>query len=649
MRFTIRSRIVLPTIVLLSATILALGAIAYALQARTLEELMKSTTDSKLLEFSQRIDRLGATAITLKASLAANYLRVARSVAQAIAANPALLEPARMVALAKSVGIDEIHVMDAKGILRWGNIAGFYGYDFASSDQTKPFLKILSDPSLEIAQDPEPRGADKVLFQYIGVARRDRPGIVEIGVTPAELEELLKQASVQRLIEGEAVGKSGYFYALGPDGKVAAHSSPPEVGTDLSGEAFAKTMLAKGSGSIEYRLKGVEAYASYATKNGQVLVAAVPVSEFRGRLAALLLGLGLSAAGFIALSILISFLIARSLASPIGVVMRNMGKLSGGDLFLAGGDTREADRVLVRADELGDLGRSMRNLRLTLQKVVGEIRSSSDLVSRGSERLSDTAQGISQGASEQAASIEELSASVEELASTVRQNADNTSQADALSRRVAASAEKSGKAVEEMVTSMSEIASRISIIEEIARQTNLLALNAAIEAARAGEAGKGFAVVASEVRKLAERSQKAAGEINDLSRRSTEVAGIAGRQIEELVPDIRKTAELIQEITAASTEQSAGADQIAKGVSQMDSVVQQNASSSEELATTSQELADQARSLVESIGFFKVQGATAAPAAAPRSAAGRAGPAGSGKTVALALHGQDPGPDFEEF
>jgi methyl-accepting chemotaxis protein len=165
---------------------------------------------------------------------------------------------------------------------------------------------------------------------------------------------------------------------------------------------------------------------------------------------------------------------------------------------------------------------------------------------------------------------------------------------------------------------MKQIASKIGIIEEISRQTNLLALNAAIEAARAGEAGKGFAVVASEVRKLAERSATAAGEINELSKKSVSVAGEAGRRLEELVPDIKKTAELIQEIAAASSEQSSGSEQIAKGVMQMDTVVQQNASSSEELAATAEELASQAVNLTDAIGFFKISGENAASAKAER-------------------------------
>jgi methyl-accepting chemotaxis protein len=233
-------------------------------------------------------------------------------------------------------------------------------------------------------------------------------------------------------------------------------------------------------------------------------------------------------------------------------------------------------------------------------------------------------------------------ASLEQLAATVRQNADNTSQADALSRRVAASAAESGDSVNQMVGVMSDIASRISIIEEIARQTNLLALNAAIEAARAGDAGKGFAVVASEVRKLAERSQKAAGEINELSLRSTEAASLAGRKIAELVPDVKRTAELIQEITAASAEQSNGTDQIATGVTQMDGVVQRNASSSDELAATSRDLADQARNLVASIGFFILEADKAS-----RPSGRRTSPPETPKSMAIA--GPVDGSEFGEF
>ena len=201
---------------------------------------------------------------------------------------------------------------------------------------------------------------------------------------------------------------------------------------------------------------------------------------------------------------------------------------------------------------------------------------------------------------------------MEEMASNIQQNTDNAAQTEKISHKAAQNARESGAAVSDAVMAMNEIAGRISIIEEIARQTNLLALNAAIEAARAGEHGKGFAVVATEVRRLAERSQIAAREIGAFSTDTLEISEKAGMMLEKLVPDIRKTAELVQEISAASREQNSGTQQINKAIRQLDQVVQQNASAAEEMASTSEELASQAQQLQGSISFFKIDGAGAA-------------------------------------
>ena len=248
-----------------------------------------------------------------------------------------------------------------------------------------------------------------------------------------------------------------------------------------------------------------------------------------------------------------------------------------------------------------------------LTKVVGDVKAAADNVTAGSQELSSTSEQMSQGASEQAASAEEASASMEQMSSNIRQNADNSLQTEKIAVKSATDANESGKAVVKTVSAMKEIAAKITIIEEIARQTNLLALNAAIEAARAGEHGKGFAVVASEVRKLAERSQKAAGEIGDLSLSSVEVAENAGELLQKLVPDINKTAELVQEISAACKEQDTGAEQINKAIQQLDQVIQQNAGASEEMASTAEELASQAEQLQGTIAFFRI-GSTAPPA-----------------------------------
>ena len=241
-----------------------------------------------------------------------------------------------------------------------------------------------------------------------------------------------------------------------------------------------------------------------------------------------------------------------------------------------------------------------------LSNVVAEVLSASENVASGSQELSSNSEEMSQGATEQAAAAEEASSSMEQMSSNIKQNADNAMQTEKIAQKSAEDAKEGGEAVAKTVVAMKDIAEKISIIEEIARQTDLLALNAAIEAARAGEHGKGFAVVASEVRKLAERSQLAAGEIGTLSGSSVEIAEKAGEMLTRLVPDIQKTAELVQEINAASNEQNSGADQINKAIQQLDQVIQQNASASEEMASTSEELAAQAEQLQSTISFFRL-------------------------------------------
>ena len=249
-----------------------------------------------------------------------------------------------------------------------------------------------------------------------------------------------------------------------------------------------------------------------------------------------------------------------------------------------------------------------------LTRTVTDIRTIAGEVGSASQSISTASVQVSNGATSQAASAEEASSSMEEMVSNIKQNADNAQQTEKIATKSAKDAQESGKSVSEAVTAMKEIANKISIIEEIARQTNLLALNAAIEAARAGEHGKGFAVVAAEVRKLAERSQKAAGEINQLSGTTVKVSEEAGEMLNRLVPDIQKTAELVQEITAASREQDTGSEQINKALQQLEKIIQQNASAAEEMASTTEELTSQSDQLISALGFFRTgeQGQTPA-------------------------------------
>ena len=270
---------------------------------------------------------------------------------------------------------------------------------------------------------------------------------------------------------------------------------------------------------------------------------------------------------------------------------------------IANGDLMVTPKPMSDKDTLG---LALESMVERLRGVVADAISASENVSAGSQQLSSSSEQVSQGATEQAASAEEASASMEEMAANIKQNADNAAQTEKIARQSAKDAEASGDAVNRAVSAMRTIAEKISIVQEIARQTDLLALNAAVEAARAGEHGKGFAVVASEVRKLAERSQSAAAEISAMSGDTVKAAQEAGEMLTRLVPDIRKTAELVSEITAACREQDIGASQINEAIQQLDKVTQQNAGASEQMSATSEELAAQAEELQTSIAFFKV-------------------------------------------
>lgn len=309
--------------------------------------------------------------------------------------------------------------------------------------------------------------------------------------------------------------------------------------------------------------------------------------------------------------------------------------------------------LTVRPAPLSDkdtLGLALQAMVERLRAVVSDAVAAAESVSSGSQELSASSEQLSQGATEQASAAEEASSSMEQMAANIKQNADNAAQTEKMARQSSKDAEMSGEAVTRAVDAMRTIAEKIGIVQEIARQTDLLALNAAVEAARAGEHGKGFAVVASEVRKLAERSQTAAAEISSVSDDTVKVAQEAGEMLTRLVPDIRKTAELVSEISAACREQDIGAAQINEAIQQLDQVTQQNAGASEEMSATSEELASQAEELQASISFFNVDGsepkaavakpkaskpaAPAATKAAPKAPAKKKASSAAGQTVA---------------
>ena len=385
-------------------------------------------------------------------------------------------------------------------------------------------------------------------------------------------------------------------------------------------------------------------YAYYAPRDW-VIAATLPRQDFLSGAAAVVAAfdtlqwsiVGVSLAVGLAVLLLVMWFGTTSIVTPVGRLIGQVDAVSGGDFgvrlrlrqndeighlsraldamadhlqgYAAVADQIAGGKLAVEvktASERDVLGLALKTMVARLREVISSGKQASSQVACGSQAMSDASVQMSQGAAEQAAAAEEAAASIEQLVSNTRQNAGNAAETGKIALRAAQGARESGAAVDATVGVMHEIADRILIIEEITRQTNLLALNAAIEAARAGESGKGFAVVAAEVRKLAERSQLAAAEINDLSTNSVVVAENAGRLLAALVPNIERTAELVEEIGASSREQDAGAEQLSTSIRQLDAVIQQNASASEEMAATAEELLGQSEQLSEMMAFFVI-------------------------------------------
>ena len=477
--------------------------------------------------------------------------------------------------------------MDSKG-------AVLDGLDISSRDYVKAILK---GEDTYITESVFRSKTDKSLLFGASSAVKDAQGRVLGGI--AVFGDWLKFAN--RFVRPVVVGTEGYGVVTDAKGLVLYHPAEKLILKDLSKYDFMRRALAAGDGKEFYDWQGRSKAMIFKAdpKTGWLVMLTAYESDLASA-AVMQRNVLIAVGGMIIFVVcgIVYYSVRRLVITPVSGGMHVAGKMASGDLT----DSVTSDS----ANEIGKLMRSLGSMISSLRGVVVGVKSAAEQVAAGSEEVSASAQHLSAGATEQAASVEEVSASIAQMTGNISKNTELAEETREIAVKTAREAVNGGQAVSQTVVAMQDIAEKTSIIEEIARQTNLLALNAAIEAARAGEHGKGFAVVASEVRKLAERSGVAAGEIRELTGSSLQVAERAKQVLDSMITDINRNEELVGEVAAASREQYEGGQQISKAITQLDEVIQRNAAFAEELSSTSEELSAQAVKLQDTMQFFIV-------------------------------------------
>ncbi len=536
--------------------------------------------------------------------------------------------------------------------------------------------RLAADTALSVlrVESPLVEHSQRAKGNTLGMRRFEKDVFLNIA-TPDKVADYLAKWKDQRdRLSGELASLDSL--ETSDSGKAAVRSMRADFATYEQGFTLVYGLIAQGklktpadanAAIAQYKdeIHRLEQTAEdYATAQSHEMAAMVPVVSARVASAITITLVALGAAMLV--GVVLSVLLARSITTPLLIAVRAANQVAEGDVDVTvsvdskdeAGQLLDAMRRMIASTKekvdaavqlaKGDLtitvtpqstrdalGTALQGMIAKLSQVIGEVRAGANALGAAASQVSSTSQALSQGTSEQAASVEETTSSLEQMSASIAKNADNSRQLEQTAVKAAKDGEESGAAVLDTVGAMRSIADKISIVEEIAYQTNLLALNAAIEAARAGEHGKGFAVVATEVRKLAERSQSAAKDIGGLATSSVKVAERSGALLTDLVPAIRKSAETVQEVAAATSEQAAGVSQINRALTGVDQVTQRNASAAEELASTAEELASQAESLQQLVAFFRVTGAAEpvkapAPRPVPATPAPRTAPAGHG-------------------
>ncbi|MCL1848622.1 MAG: methyl-accepting chemotaxis protein [Clostridiales bacterium] len=656
-------KIALPVLALLLLSTLLTTMIHFFITRSSVDHIIDTIIESNLDTLVSQVERAAETERVMLGEMDKKNLALTRAFAEIvrlIAANGELdpQDEASFQRLSDMLDVSEVHIMDREGVLIGGSIRGYYGFDFRTSDQTIPFLRILDNPAYELAQEPQPNGAEQKLFQYTGTARTDAKGIVQVGLDAQVIQRFRDLLDTANTAKGMRIGSTGRASII-QDGIIAYSQRSNQIGQDCSGESWYR-QVSSGRGKGWMDIDGETYYVGYANTGGMTLLVLFPQAEYRGYLSSSVQSSAVGVFVAILITVITYFLVSRSL-KPLTFLSAFMSKAGAtGDILLQPEEAEIMAKLSQGKDEIGQtmdgcagfiqhitkiaselesaasgdltidieqlseadiMGISLSHMVRTLDTMFVGINQSAQQVLTGAKQAADGAQALAQSSTQQAASVEELSASINGIAQKIRENATTAAQTSQLSETIKTNAEKGSRQMNEMTVAVAEInqASQsigkiIKTIDDIAFQTNILALNAAVEAARAGEHGKGFAVVAEEVRNLASKSAEAAKETESLIANSMEKAELGSRMAEEtaaslseIVSGINESTALVNEIAESLESESEGVSQINTGIDQVASLVQQNSASAEESAATSEEMSAQSAILQNLVSQFKLR------------------------------------------